>query len=374
VQLAAGTYLTSQVVVRSFRGVFKGKGQDQTTIEALPNLLVTQHSTVPPNTTDAAWPTLLMFVDGDIEISDLAVKVLNTPATQPWELWGMQFEALVDAIRIMSGSESSMNVSVKRVTVEGMPDPETGFWGLSNLVNGIFIAGEHPKSTMTGDWEQDYYPVRGRFEISSNHLKNCLSSTPVVHAKASHITITDNTSENAAHMGELCNIEDSLVDFSRNNGDSYIYSLFLGNVYFYSQKPSQFLIRGNNMRAVGSWAEGIAIQDNIDEHKVLNVALTHNTIEASDISGAGIHAAFTSRTKAWGNRILGSGHTGILMESTSKCALVGNAVAGFTPSDESARIVLDAETSECLVVGEYDEDDVLDFGENNHIIDWHEPH
>src|ERR1035437_6672068 len=39
-KLAAGKYLTKQVVVYNFQGNFKGMGIDSTTIEALPNLPV----------------------------------------------------------------------------------------------------------------------------------------------------------------------------------------------------------------------------------------------------------------------------------------------------------------------------------------------
>ena len=64
VQLAAGTYLTKQVVVYNFRGTFKGVGMDHTTIEALPNLPVNLQGPGEclPNTTTCMWPSLIIFV------------------------------------------------------------------------------------------------------------------------------------------------------------------------------------------------------------------------------------------------------------------------------------------------------------------------
>ena len=70
VQLSAGNYLTSQLVAYNFRGTFKGKGKSKTVVEALPELVVTpgfpNGGECKPNTTDRSWPSLIIFVDGDI--------------------------------------------------------------------------------------------------------------------------------------------------------------------------------------------------------------------------------------------------------------------------------------------------------------------
>lgn len=73
VQLAAGTDHTRQLVAYNFYGTFKGQGMNNTTIEALPYLPVTLDFLQPcqPNTTTCLWPTLMIFVDGNIRISDL---------------------------------------------------------------------------------------------------------------------------------------------------------------------------------------------------------------------------------------------------------------------------------------------------------------
>src|SRR5271166_2880931 len=104
VQLAAGKYLTSQLVAYNFHGTFKGKGKDKTIIEALPELDVTPEDSVlcKPNTTDCLWPTLIMFVDGDIHVSDLAINVPSVPATKPWFLFGnLKVTVLIDTVRFM---------------------------------------------------------------------------------------------------------------------------------------------------------------------------------------------------------------------------------------------------------------------------------
>lgn len=83
VQLVAGTYLTKQVVVYNFQGTFKGMGMNSTTIEALPNLPVTNLvvTSCQPNLTNCIWPGLFEFVDGNISVSDLSIKITAVPAT-----------------------------------------------------------------------------------------------------------------------------------------------------------------------------------------------------------------------------------------------------------------------------------------------------
>ena len=77
VQLASGTFHSSQVVVSDFHGTFKGMGKDATILEALPNLIVNQDSPFWLSQPSLAnpWPFLISFVDGDITISDMGFRV-----------------------------------------------------------------------------------------------------------------------------------------------------------------------------------------------------------------------------------------------------------------------------------------------------------
>src|SRR5215471_9302028 len=80
VQLQEGKYFAKQLVTYNFRGTFKGMGRDRTTIEALPNLTVNipdpiVHGECLPNTTTCLWPSLIIFVDGNIAVSDLSIHV-----------------------------------------------------------------------------------------------------------------------------------------------------------------------------------------------------------------------------------------------------------------------------------------------------------
>jgi hypothetical protein len=141
VQLAAGTYFTRQLVEYNFQGTFKGKGKDITIIQALPYLPVTLDFLQPcqPNSTTCLWPTLMIFVDGNISISDLSVHMYASEgtATAPWPRFGST--SIDTGIRLM-GQYSTTNVHIDRVEMEGSPDSTSGFG--FNVNNGIMYTGE----------------------------------------------------------------------------------------------------------------------------------------------------------------------------------------------------------------------------------------
>ncbi len=132
VQLAAGTYLTSQLVAYNFHGNFRGMGKTKTTIQALPQLDVTGFPLRPnfeffeckPNTTDCAWPTLILFVDGDIHISDLAIEINTVPATKSWFINDWELTVLLDAMRITGQSTTNASIADLHLGYAG----EQRFW------------------------------------------------------------------------------------------------------------------------------------------------------------------------------------------------------------------------------------------------------
>jgi hypothetical protein len=152
VQLQAGTYLTKQLVTYNFQGTFKGMGQDNTTIEALYPLTVNVRppggSTgmlCQPNTTTCPWPSLIMFVNGDIHVSDLSLVEHAPPgmATTLWEDLGIQFLVLLDVLHF-SGQHA--NAYVDRVHMEGSTDPTNNLGGGFNVINGMHFNGTFPRS------------------------------------------------------------------------------------------------------------------------------------------------------------------------------------------------------------------------------------
>jgi hypothetical protein len=116
VQLSAGTYVTKQLYTQNFNGTIEGMGIDKTSIEACAPLPVSQAipvwSDVP-----TLGPELIQFEDGDISISDLAIRFTAPVATTEWfdDVWGEVHE-LVCVLRVTG---QSANLSLNRVKMEG---------------------------------------------------------------------------------------------------------------------------------------------------------------------------------------------------------------------------------------------------------------
>jgi Pectate lyase superfamily protein len=128
VQLAAGRYLTQQLATYNFHGTFKGAGKDKTIIEALPHLQVNANANFCnspglPNVTNNRWPSLIIFVDGDIRISELSIKVMASPgtATTTWWLCDSPCTFLLDAIRIMGTTTPYQWVRIQSPQRRGFP-------------------------------------------------------------------------------------------------------------------------------------------------------------------------------------------------------------------------------------------------------------
>lgn len=155
VQLQAGHYFTKQLVEYNFQGTFKGMGIGTTTVEALHPLFVNipdiSLGECTPDTTTCLWPTLIMFVDGDIHVSDLSIRITAPPgtATTGWLFAGTLFTDLIDALRFTG--QYPTNAAVDRISVEGLPDNSPTSFGF-NLVNGVFFAGEFPRSSAPFDY------------------------------------------------------------------------------------------------------------------------------------------------------------------------------------------------------------------------------
>jgi hypothetical protein len=190
VQLSAGTYLTKQLVAYNFRGTFKGMGQDRTTIEALPNLQVdlepvggVPESHCQPNTTTCRWPSLILFVNGDIHVSDLSIFITAPPgtATTTWLFAGSPFNGLFDALSFMG---QHVTACIDRIHMEGLPDP-TNSYGF-NVVNALHFTGEFPRSLTPWDW----YFLSGSLTVRNSSFSSAtVGISQDAFVKSSRITI-----------------------------------------------------------------------------------------------------------------------------------------------------------------------------------------
>jgi hypothetical protein len=348
-------------------------------IEALPNLrvdsLVDQTDVYWPPSAEHPWPSLILFVDGDIRVSDLAVRIPHVPATEPWYLApGWQLAALIDAIRFMGRPRA--DASVERVAIEGREDPsDMGFWGF-NVGNGITYVGEFPKGTGI---PFDYYQITGRLTVRASRFESVGAGVYPGIVKDGRVTIggspsAGNVFENVAVGTDLESLEGSTVEVSHNRVTGARYAAAWAVPWccgFLPTKPSLFSIRDNRLNPTGDFADGIVLLDD-PATPWIRAHLSSNTIEAQDIGYGGISAYNTLGTKVLRNRVSGHGADGIGIWNGRGAVVVKNDVedfvADYTADYGHAQIVLDGTTSRTTVVCRTPSDTVLDQGEDNRLV------
>jgi hypothetical protein len=382
VQLSSGRYLTRQLVTYNFQGTFRGEGKDATTIEALPNLPVAARDIsvqgeCPPDTTTCPWPSLIIFVDGDIQVSDLSIRITAPPgtATTGWAFFGMRITTLVDALRFMGRQPT--NVAIDRVSVEGLPDYSDSSFGKQfgfpvgfNVLNGIIFAGEFPRSSAPFD----YYFTSGSLTVRNSSFRTMLDGVSEDgFLTSSHVTIGGSPSagnhfENVFVGMDMESAQSSFFDVSYNTSSGLFFAAWVvpWQRVFVPSSPSQYLIHDNAFLTTEPSAVGLLLDNEPTPWIQANV--WNNTFELQNASSDGIDLVKTSGARILNNTIMGSGFNAIgLYGSTTGSTVVRNDVAGFT-STGPGQIFLGPPTTQNVVVCSSRSDTVLDLGTANNVV------
>ena len=368
VQLQAGTYHISQLVTYNFRGTFKGAGKDRTTIEALPNLQIdpgAPDGECQPNLVTCRWMTLIMFVDGTIGVSDLAIDIPATGGTASTEGF------LFDALRFMG--QRRTDVSVDRIAVQGRHD-ETRFG--FNLVNGILYTGELPRSSAP----MDFYMLSGSLTVRNSTFTTMFDGVGQDgFVRSSRVTIGGSPSAGNRFADVLAGIdletaEGSTFDVSYNVSSAAWDSMWVvpWAPEFVPSSPSHYLIHDNTFLTspdADEWAQGILLWDDPD-NPWIQAKIWHNTIQLGAPLGEGIDATYTTDTEIRGNTITGAGeYAAIALWGATRGAVIANEVSGLTtdPDVGFAQIYLDPESADNHVVCGGPGVTVLDEGTGNKV-------
>ncbi|MGC2468089.1 MAG: hypothetical protein WA517_23060 [Candidatus Acidiferrum sp.] len=390
VQLQAGRYLTKQVVTYNFRGTFKGMGKDRTIIEALPNLPVVLLDPVTggecaPNTTTCPWPSLIIFVDGNIHISDLSIHITAPPgtATAGWAAFGLAVTSLLDGLRFMG--QHPTDVSIDRISIEGLPDDSPTSFGIQiglpvgfNVVNEIIYTGELPRSSTPFD----YYFLSGSLTVRNSTFRTAIDGVSQDgFLQSSRITMggsptTGNHFENLYVGMDLEGSESSTFDISYNVSSGIYASMWVipWQPVFVPSSPSRYLIHDNKFSTTAPNAQAVSLQDN-PANPWIHAMIWNNTIEPQDSLSDGIDVYNTKETLIWNDTITGSGYDAIGLHGSTLSTVIGNNLSGFTPDTSVglADIYLDPSTTHDLVVCSDPSDTVLNQGSNNFVVGCQQP-
>jgi hypothetical protein len=375
VQLAAGRYLTRQLVTYNFQGTFKGLAKDQTIIEAIHPLTVTGFagpSLCLPNLTDCLWPTLIIFVEGDIQVSDLAIRITAPPgtATAPYTLEGSLYTSLLDGLRFMG--KHPTKVQIESIAMEGLSDDSSTSLGGFNVNNGIIYTGELPRSSTPFD----YYFLSGSLTVRNSSFKSMVDGVSQDgFLQSSQITIggspsTGNHFDNLLLGIDMEGSQSSVFDISYNESSGIYTGMWVVPwAVFYATKTSRYLIHDNKFVGTGQYAEALYLYDDVS-NPWIQAQVWNNTIEVQDTLSEGFGIYNTKGTVAWSNTITGSeGFDAIGLWNSSSSTVIGNNVSGFTVDPTGyALIYLDPSTTHDLIACNSASDAVLNQGTNNVVI------
>jgi hypothetical protein len=384
VQLAAGTYHTKQLVAYNFQGTFKGMGTSNTTIQAIYPLPVNlpdvyYDGECMPNTSSCLWPSLIIFVNGNIEVSDLGIMELAPPgeATTGWYFEGSKNTDLIDAIRFMGSLPT--HAAIDRVNVEGLTDGSPTSSGF-NLINGAIFVGELPRSSTPFD----YYVLSGSLTVRNSSFNTMDDGVAGGDLTSSQFTIggspyTGNSFQNDYTGMDLESAANSDFDISYNTSSGIDAAMWVVPYHpsfhpFLPSRPSQYSIHDNHFVGTGSGGDGMYFFDGPGKPWI-QAAAWNNTIELQNTQMEGIGAYNTTGTAIWNNTVTGSnGADAIGLWNSNQDRVIGNNVNGFTVGPAGyAQIYLDPETTGDLVLCSSPSNTVLNQGKKNVVIGCQDP-
>jgi len=380
VQLSGGTYHTRQLVAYNFQGTFKGMGMTNTTIQAIYPLPVNipdvyYDGECMPNTNSCLWPSLIIFVNGKIEVSDLSIMELAPPgeATTGWLFAGSELTDLIDAVRFMGNMPTY--ATVDRINVQGSTDDSptsTGF----NILNGVIFVGELPRSSQPFD----YFVLSGSLKVRNSSFSTMDDGVAGGQLTSSHFIIGDSLSTGNSFQNDytgmdLESAEKSDFEISYNSSSGIDAAMWVVPYHpglphaLLPSQPSQYFVHDNNFVGTGTFGDGFYFFDG-PAKPWIQAAAWNNRIELQNVLMEGIGAYNTVGTAIWNNSITGSdGNDGIGLWNSSYDTVIGNNVSDFTVDPTGlAQIFLDPYTTYDFVLCSNSSNTVLNQGTDNIII------
>ncbi len=313
----------------------------------------------------------ITFVDGDIHVSDLSIKITADPgtATTSWAYGGSIVTDLSQGLTFTG--QRRIDVCIDRIVIEALPDDSPTSFGF-NVINGMVFAGWLPRSTT----RFDYYFLSRTLTVRNSSFNNTLAGVGEggflknIRVIVGGSYSAGNIFENVAVGIDMESAEGSVTEISYNRSSGIWNSMWVvpwADV-FVPSKPSQYFIHDNAFKPIGPNANGIYLS-NDPENPWIHALIYNNSIEAQDIGQGGIIANNTKSAVIWNNTITGTGADAIGLWGATLSTVIHNDVSDSTadPGLGLAQINLDPSTSNDLVVCSNPNDTVLDQGTMNRL-------
>lgn len=318
VELSGGVFHTAQVVVYDFQGTFRGMGQYQTTVEALPDLPVGEFVTRPPSA-ENPWPSLFTFFDGTYMITDIT---FTEPWATPLHEWnvceGCYPTTALFAVISVTGLHA--NAIVDHVTMVGAPGDWVSYGGIIsfNVINGIF-----PQALVLGHGKKDFsrvIPMQVRFELTNSAFFMIDNPSGAENLEDSVYIARFNTLDTVEYGLWFVNVGNSIIDLSHNvlrnviAGSAIIaYQNRPINVLMPCQPHTDIFIAHNELQFT-NLANGIILVDYADRYgceKSLDGVISGNTFYSDETSFEAVLAFMMGSVVVSGNAMIGATYTGV---------------------------------------------------------------
>jgi hypothetical protein len=335
VVFGSGVYQTKQQFVRNFRGTVMGQGMRATVIEPylgdglLPVTPFADSIFGQPLVDSNQYPTLMMFVDGDLTMQDLGFRATASELTQDWnnnDPYTNPVHYLSNFVRV-TGTET--NVVIQRASFEG---------GLGRVYAGL--GGR----SFNVDWAVAYVgwngtPLKGSFKLLNSEFKTVNMASEVDTISESSILISGNMSEDARVSYFVLDTSKSKVNIVGNRINSSSSSWVDQILISTWGDSSEFLIDKNSISTGGEVVIAIYVGDYAAPEQKSRIQVTGNTVSLTpvDYGMGGAYNAHIVLDSAQGvvtanNRLLGSGEIGIFHYMTNDCLTKANNLNGWSPS------------------------------------------
>jgi hypothetical protein len=374
VQLTAGQFYASNILVQNFDGIFKGAGKDLTKIDtlrglnpALPGIKLIQTDPDDPSTLYpfSAW---FLFEDCNIEIRDLCFEITAVDPAEPWQAFYEISTAVSNIVRI-AGHSNSVFKSVK-------------FKGHNGNAQGNIIGGREYFNE-PGGYMISADPVYGTHKIIACSFEDLIASFVVAGLLDGRLSFIYNKLNYLSAGIQLIDNFGSILEFSYNELYSCGEGVFIlhGDVPLIGVEPDVYQhigfyrIRHNTIQAL---IAGIEIMDFdtlfYERESTIKAKIYHNDIIMEQDSFAGIYGFWVNDIQVLCNEFTGLGLAGIcigidnwpgLWAPCTNWFMIGNDMTNFQA--DMAPIWLGPGSSNCYVIGRNTAETVLDEGTDNCI-------
>ncbi len=395
VRLVEGDYYTSFLVADGFVGWFRGAGKDKTTILTLPGGLDCVARFAEINT----YPHLLTFVASKVALRDLTFAIGgDAPCAAPWESFvddeGFGFEEwsiggvyATTSVGPFTGECPGIvdhRFRAHRIGFESeFPDLSADVVVWQNLGGGVSVDMTEPSDVCTDT------RLRGQVTVQGSSFSGHGQAVTVIAVEDSRVTVGGKQPWQANRFDDIglgvlfAGAGDSRAVVMGNHINDVHWWGILGVADEYSTESSMVAAK-NEIRAIDV-ADGIGVLDFGPEtsgESLLKATIWANTIELVDTPFNGIFLQGSDDGRVLGNRISGTGETGIWLEGlqgenedtgeeeivhySSGWYIANNKLAGLDPY--FVDIFLNASTTENTVRCKCLMHEVLDEGIDNTII------